>query len=44
LGVGQVPTADLVTQEGDVVYMAVEVDQLEALDEHLADDASGGHQ
>ncbi|MGH9086138.1 MAG: potassium channel family protein [Acidimicrobiales bacterium] len=44
LGVGQVPTADLVTQEGDVVYMAVEVDQLEALDEHLAGDASGGHQ
>ena len=44
LGVGQVPTADLVTQEGDVVYMAVEIDQLDALDEHLADDASGGHQ
>jgi trk system potassium uptake protein len=44
LGVGQVPTADLVTQEGDVVYMAVEVDQLDPLDEHLAGDASGGHQ
>jgi len=36
LGVGQVPTPDLVTQEGDVVYMTVVSDRLGELDAHLA--------
>jgi trk system potassium uptake protein TrkA len=40
LGVAQVPSADLVTQEGDVVYVVVEADRLAALDEHL--DGAGG--
>lgn len=44
LGVGQVPTPDLVTQEGDVVYMTVASDRLADLDAHLADDqGTGGH-
>lgn len=42
LGVGQVPTADLVTQEGDVLYLAVGADKVGELDAHLADE-SGGH-
>jgi trk system potassium uptake protein TrkA len=36
LGVGQVPDPDLVTQEGDVVYMAVGADRIDELDAHLA--------
>jgi trk system potassium uptake protein TrkA len=43
LGVGQVPTADLVTQEGDVVYMTVGADRIAELDAHLAGQSSGGH-
>jgi trk system potassium uptake protein TrkA len=44
LGVGQVPTPDLVTQEGDVVYMTVASDRITELDAHLAGEhASGGH-
>lgn len=43
LGVGRVPTPDLVTQEGDVVYMMVVADRISDLDAHLADDAPGGH-
>lgn len=44
LGVGQVPSADLVTQEGDVVYLAVAADQLAELDAHLGPTSStGGH-
>ncbi len=42
LGVGQVPSADLVTQEGDVVYLAVGAAQIAELDAHLAG-GSGGH-
>lgn len=42
LGVGQIPADDLVTQEGDVVYMSVGVDRIAELDAHLADSA-GGH-
>lgn len=42
LGVGQVPTPDLVTQEGDVVYMTVEADRIADLDAHLAGEAAGG--
>lgn len=37
LGIGQVPTPDLVTKEGDVVYMTVAADWLDELDAHLAE-------
>ena len=43
LGVGQVPAPDLVTQEGDVVYMTVGADRIQDLDAHLAGETSGGH-
>lgn len=43
LGVGQVPAPDLVTQEGDVVYMTVGADRIDDLDAHLAGESSGGH-
>jgi trk system potassium uptake protein TrkA len=43
LGVGQVPAPDLVTQEGDVVYMTVGADRIQDLDAHLAGESSGGH-
>ena len=44
LGVGQVPSPDLVTQAGDVVYMTVASDRIAELDAHLAGEpASGGH-
>jgi len=36
LGVGQVPAPELVTQEGDVVYMTVGADRIAELDAHLA--------
>ncbi|MDP1820211.1 MAG: TrkA family potassium uptake protein [Acidimicrobiales bacterium] len=42
LGVGQVPTPEVVTQEGDVVYMAVGTDQIDELDAHLGG-GGGGH-
>jgi trk system potassium uptake protein TrkA len=43
LGVGQVPAPDLVTQEGDVVYMSVVADRLAELDAHLdGTDSMGG--
>lgn len=44
LGVGVVATPDLVFQEGDVVYLAVANDRLDAVDELLnADRSSGAH-
>lgn len=43
LGVGQVPAPDLVTQEGDVVYMTVAADRVDQLDAHLAGEALGSH-
>jgi trk system potassium uptake protein TrkA len=47
LGVGQIPVPDLVTQEGDVVYVAVSADRLEDFDEHLGNGSrghgTGGH-
>ena len=43
LGVGQVPAADLVTQEGDVVYMTVSAGGIVELDAHLAGGTTGGH-
>ncbi len=36
LGIGQVPDPNLVTQEGDVVYMTVVADRIAELDAHLA--------
>ena len=42
LGVGIVATPDLVFQEGDVVYLAVANDQLDAVDELLRADRSAG--
>lgn len=41
LGVGQIPAADLVTQEGDVVYMSVGADRIAELDAHLAGESGG---
>lgn len=41
LGVGQIPSADLVTQEGDVVYMSVGADRISELDAHLAGETAG---
>jgi len=41
LGVGRVPTPDLVTQEGDVVYMSVDALQIAELDAHLAGESAG---
>ena len=44
LGVAQVPRPDLVAQEGDVLYLAVASDALDAVDEMLAaGPAKGGH-
>ena len=47
LGVSQIPTPDLVTQEGDIVYIAVVADRLSELDEHLGNGSdphrTGGH-
>jgi trk system potassium uptake protein TrkA len=43
LGVGQIPTPDLVTQEGDIVYMTVAADHIDALDAHLAGRSGGSH-
>lgn len=36
MGVAQVASPDLVTQDGDVVYLAVAVDRTDDLDRHLA--------
>ena len=36
MGTAQVATPDLVTQDGDVVYLAVAVGHLEEVDKHLA--------
>ena len=42
LGVGQVPAPDLVTQEGDVVYMTVQQTRVAELDAHLTG-SNGAH-
>ena len=39
----KVPDPDLVTQEGDVVYMTVGADRLADLDAHLGGPTTGGH-
>jgi trk system potassium uptake protein len=44
LGEAQVPSPDLVTQEGDVVYVTVVAARLDELDAHLSGDrGNGGH-
>jgi trk system potassium uptake protein TrkA len=42
LGVGQVPTLDLVIQEGDVAYVAVTSDRVEEFEQHLGGGSDGG--
>jgi len=42
LGVAQLPTPQVVVQEGDVLYLAVDGDDVEALDARLAGQAPGG--
>lgn len=37
MGVAQMATPDLVTQDGDVVYLAVEVGRIDEIDRHLAE-------
>jgi trk system potassium uptake protein TrkA len=43
LGVSQVPPADLVAQEGDIVFISVSGDHIQAFDQMLADGPGGGH-
>ena len=45
MGVAQVATPDLVAQDGDVVYLAVNAEKLGELDDHLhsAGTAEGAH-
>jgi trk system potassium uptake protein TrkA len=43
LGVAQVPTADLVAQEGDLVYVAVAGDSIDAYEAFLAAPPTGRH-
>jgi hypothetical protein len=40
MGTAQVATPDLVTQDGDVVYLAVSVAHLGEIDEHLESEAA----
>ena len=42
LGVGQVPTPDLVIQEGDVVYATVTADGIVEFEQHLSNGGSDG--
>jgi len=43
LGVGAVPAQGLLCQEGDVVYVGVSGDAVDAYDQHLAGPKAGGH-
>lgn len=43
LGVAQVPTADLVAQEGDLVYVAVAGDSIDAYETFLSTPPTGRH-
>lgn len=43
LGVSQLPSSSLILQEGDVVYLAVDGDGIDALDAHLAAQPVKGH-
>jgi hypothetical protein len=42
LGAAQIPTPDLVTQEGDIVYLTVAAGHVAELDEHLTGDPGVG--
>jgi trk system potassium uptake protein TrkA len=43
LGVAQLPRHDLVVQDGDVLYVSVAADAMDALDKRLAGPPKGGH-
>jgi trk/ktr system potassium uptake protein len=43
MGAAQVPTPELVTQDGDVVYLAVAAGRVDDVDQHLADASSVRH-
>ncbi|HEY3000425.1 MAG TPA: TrkA family potassium uptake protein, partial [Acidimicrobiales bacterium] len=43
MGTAQVATPDLVTQDGDVVYLAVAIGHLDEIDAHLAGNGSVVH-
>jgi trk system potassium uptake protein TrkA len=43
LGVAQLCRSDLVIQDGDVVYVAIDGDSIDDFDAHLRTDAKGGH-
>jgi hypothetical protein len=46
MGTAQIATPDLVTQDGDLVYLAVAIGHLSEVDEHLggAQTSGGVHQ
>ena len=41
MGAAQIATPDLVTQDGDLVYLAVTIGHVSEVDEHLGGAASG---
>jgi Trk K+ transport system NAD-binding subunit len=41
MGAAQIATPDLVTQDGDLVYLAVAIGHVSEVDEHLGGAASG---
>ena len=43
MGTSQIATPDLVTQDGDVVYLAVAVGRIEDVDKHLAGSTAAAH-
>lgn len=43
LGVSQVPSPDLIAQEGDLVYVAVAGDRIDEYEQHLAAPPAGRH-
>ena len=43
MGTGQIPTDDLVAQEGDVVSLAVDAERIDELDTVLGDSTGGTH-
>ncbi len=43
LGVAQIPTPDLVVQDGDVIYAAVAGDRIPEFENHLGNGNGGGH-
>ena len=43
LGVAQIPTPDLVVQDGDVIYATVAGDRIQEFEDHLGNRNGGGH-